>query len=69
MIVVYRKFTPAQIRKDVKINIKKIAQWFEQNPKRRVCRAELWYGQSISIKKATIKEQLEKAAEEAIAKS
>jgi hypothetical protein len=65
MITVYKRLLSAtQIRKEAKKAIRDIAKWFEQNPKRRVCKAELWYGKIISIKRATIEKQIETAVNE-----
>lgn len=64
--VLYQPIPAELIRKEAKEAIEKITQWFANNPKRRVCRCELWYGQQLSIKPKTIKEQIESAAQEAI---
>lgn len=66
MIAIYKRLSEKQIRKECKSTIKKLEKWFIDNPNRRVCHAQLWYGRPISIKKTTIKSQVEDAAENAI---
>ncbi len=38
MIMLYRKLT----QEEAQVNISQIEAWFKLNPKRRVCRTELW---------------------------
>lgn len=66
MLVVYKRLTEKQLRKDAKDAIKQITEWFAENPKRRVCRAELFYGKTISVKRKTITEQVTKLLEEVL---
>jgi hypothetical protein len=64
--VIYQRLPRQEILASAKEEIKNITKWFEDNPKRRVCRAEFWYGVVITIKKGTIKEQVNQAAKDAI---
>lgn len=66
MLVFYKTLPAATIRKDSKTTIKKINKWFKDNPKRRVCRAELWYGDVVSIKRNAVEKMVTAAAEKAI---
>lgn len=66
MIALYKTVPEKTIRKEVKESIPKIEEWFKLNPKRKVCRTSLWYGKIISIRRKTIAQQLNAAADEAI---
>lgn len=54
----YEKIPPAKLRKECASTIEKLTAWFEQNPKRRVCRAQLWYGSSCKVRRGHIKEDV-----------
>ena len=58
MIVVYKTLSEQELRDSAAAAIPKIETFFVQNPKRRVCRTELWYGKSQSIKKKNVAEQI-----------
>jgi hypothetical protein len=66
MLLVYSKIPNDEIRKSAKKAIYDIAAWFDRHPKRRVCRVEVWYGKSITVKRATVKEQINEAAKKAM---
>ena len=65
-IVVYGKISKEEILKSAEETIQDVQKWFEDNPKRRVCNIELWYGKRGKIKRKTIAEDINKFAEEAI---
>jgi hypothetical protein len=58
MIIVYKTLSEQELRDSAAAAIPKIETFFVQNPKRRVCRTELWYGRTQSIKKKNIAEQI-----------
>ena len=58
MIVVYSRFTKAQLEKHVDEAIKGVRKFFKDNPKRRVCKAELFYGKMMSLKPETFEKQI-----------
>lgn len=60
MILVYDRLTEKQLKKDASEVVKNLTKWFKDNPKRKVCRAELWYGKMHSIKRKNIKGQINK---------
>jgi hypothetical protein len=64
MIVIYPKISVKKLKKDAKDLIPKIEQWFKDNPKRRVCRTELWYGKCINIRRKTVAEQINAVVKE-----
>jgi hypothetical protein len=68
MIILYNKVSEKTIREEAKDTIERITEWFQAYPRRRVCRAELWYGKMVSVRKKHVEEDINKAAEEAIAK-
>jgi len=68
MIVIYEKIPAKTIRKEAKEVIQKITEWFQNNPKRRVCDAQLWYGRRLKVKRKMIAEQVNGLAEELIKK-
>ena len=66
MLASYGIIPVKTIRQEAKKAIRDITSWFENNPKRRVCKTEMWYGKMHSIKRKTITEQVDEAAAEAI---
>lgn len=66
MIVIYPKMTEDDLRKVAAEAIPKIEGWFQQNPKRRVCRAELWYGKHLSLKRKTVAAQINALLDETL---
>ena len=66
MIVIYKKLSEKTLRKEANDVIKKLQTWFDKNPKRRVCRSELWYGRYVTLKRNTFKQQIEKIIQEFI---
>jgi hypothetical protein len=64
MFVVYQPLTPKQLNDAVAELTKGITEWFEKNPKRRICRAELWHGKAAKIPRNKVAETLQKYADE-----
>jgi hypothetical protein len=64
MIVVYYKIPEIELRNSMLNAVKQIDDWFTNNPKRRVCKTELWYGRTHTIKKKDVRGQLIKIVEE-----
>jgi len=62
MIIIYKKVSKKQIAKDVKETTPKLEQWFVDNPKRRICRATLWYGRMVGIRRGHVPEDVRAAA-------
>jgi hypothetical protein len=58
MIVIYKTLTEQELRDSAAESIPKIESWFVQNPRRRVCRTELWYGETKSIKRKNVADQI-----------
>lgn len=58
MIVIYQKLSEEELRKSAQETIPQVESWFANNPKRRVCKAELWYGKRLSIKRKNVAEQV-----------
>ena len=56
--VIYPKLTEQELRDSAEELIPKIEAFFLQNPRRRVCRSELWYGKMHSIKKKNAASQI-----------
>jgi len=63
MIAIYKRLTEPELRRDAKSAYRQITKWFKANPKRRVCRTQLWYGKQITVKRATLLADLNKAVE------
>ena len=55
---IYSKMTEKELRDSAAEAVPQIEAFFAQNPKRRVCRTELWYGKAQSIKKKNVADQL-----------
>lgn len=64
--VVYPKVSEEELRKMAQETIQQVEAWFVKNPKRRVCRVEVWYGKHLSIKRKTISEQVNALLEETL---
>lgn len=58
MILIYDRLTEKQLKKAASEVVKNLTKWFKDNPKRKMCRAELWYGKMYSIKRKNIKGQI-----------
>ena len=66
MIFVYGKVPAKEIRKEAKESVTLIEDWFEANPKRKVCNTKVWYGKMVKIHKGKVAEEINRFAEEAI---
>lgn len=66
MLVVYPRMSEKELRDSAAEVIPQIEAFFTKNPKRRVCRSELWYGKTYSIKKKDVTEQINTIIEELI---
>lgn len=66
MIVIYSKLSPKEIKKIANKLIKDLPKWFENNPKRKICRVQLWYDKVINVRKENFKVRIEQEAEWAI---
>ncbi len=62
MLVIYKKPTKKDVKQDVKALKKGVRKFFEDNPKRKVCRAEVWFGKVLAVKKDNIDAAIDKAA-------
>lgn len=58
MFIVYAPIPNDELRKLAEETIPRVSAWFESNPKRRVCTAELWYGKRLKLKRKTFAEQI-----------
>lgn len=67
-ILFYARIPDGELRSQVSEAVENINKWFEQNPKRRVCRCELWYGKFQSIKRRDVQTQIESVVEKLIRK-
>lgn len=66
MIVIYKTVPNATIKKDAKASIPKIEAFFEANPKRRICRAQFWYGKFKKIRRNHVKEDVDAVVKECL---
>ena len=62
MILVYNRLTKKELDESVEQTVQQIKEWFEKNPKRRVCNAELWYGKRVKLKPKTYETQIRETA-------
>jgi hypothetical protein len=71
--VAFQKIKPKALKKIAKESIDGLEKWFKNNPKRKVCHAELWYGIQYDFKPSDdiaviinkqLKETLKKDAED-----
>lgn len=66
MLVVYSKIPESRIRREAKEGVTKIEAWFVKNPKRKVCRSELWYGKLTTIRRGHVAEDMAEAVKVAL---
>jgi hypothetical protein len=64
--VVYTRIPKEEIEKQANELPNKINNWFKNNPKRRVCKAELWYGERYKFTRKNISEVIEQAKKDAL---
>ncbi len=64
--VVYKQLTEQEIRQDAKKVIEDLERWFQENPRRMICHAELWYGRPARIRRQHVPEDVETAVREAL---
>jgi hypothetical protein len=58
MLVLYTKLTKKELEESAKQAIVQVTQWFESNPKRKVCKAKLWYGKTVKIRRGHVAEDV-----------
>ena len=61
----YHRISNEEIQASVKSLILRSEDFFAANPKRRVARVGVWYGQEAKIRRKHIAENCQKAADEA----
>lgn len=66
MIMLCKRLSKKQLVKAAAKAIKQLYKWFEKNPKRKSCSAELWYGDVVKVRRDYIVEDVNKAAEKAM---
>lgn len=66
MLVVYKTVPNEEIQKEGEELKQKIKQFFVDNPKRRVCRLETWYGKLVTIKKNQVEQGIDEAVKNAL---
>lgn len=64
--ILYMPIPNDELRKLAAETIPKVSAWFEANPKRRVCTAELWYGKRLKLKRKTFEAQINAFLEESL---
>lgn len=63
---IYPRLPEDDLRKMAKEAIEKITEWFQNNPERDDCNAELWYGKQLCVKRSSIAAQINALLEECI---
>jgi hypothetical protein len=69
MILVYQTIPEKEIRSMAKEAVEKISAWFKANPKKRICKAGLWYGKVAKIRKGYVQEDIDAAVQVALKKN
>lgn len=67
MIVIYKKVSKREIRKDAKESIPKIEKWFSDNPEKAICNVGLWYSRDRVVRRGHVEEDVNKWRDEALA--
>lgn len=68
-IIIYKKLSDRVIKSEAKKALPQIKKWFENNPKRKDCNAEFFYGKMVTIRRTNIDEDFKKAVNEALGRS
>lgn len=63
MIIIYKKLKKSELDSVVTDSIKQVTDWFNANPKRRICNASLWNGQNHKIRRKSVEADIKAAAE------
>lgn len=63
MFIVYSKLSREELEKQAVTLKADLTKWFEANPKRRVCNAQVWYGKRVKIRKGKVSEDVDTAVE------
>lgn len=63
MIIVYSKIKKSELDAEIPNAIKQITDWFNANPKRRICNAKLWYEQNHKIRRKSVEADIKAVAE------
>lgn len=56
--IVYKRMSKSEYKKAAKEALDGIKKWFDDNPKRRVCRAELWHGIQCTVTRKNLIETI-----------
>jgi hypothetical protein len=62
MLALYKRISDEEIDKDAESVKADITKWFAANPKRRVCNAQVWYGQVVKVHRARVAKDIDAAA-------
>ena len=62
MIIVYKPLTSKQLKDKTAEAITGVKKFFENNPKKKVCRAKLWYGDIHTLKRNSFEKDIENLA-------
>lgn len=66
MIVIYKTLSKSVILKEAKETVPQIEKWFVDNPKRKVCHAQFWYGKMADVRRGHVKDDIDRQALNAI---
>jgi len=65
MILLYQKYTEPQFKEMQRTAKTNITKWFKDHPRRKVCKAEIFYGKVVPIRRDHIDEDIQAAADAA----
>lgn len=66
LITLYPKISAEELKEIFEKSVKDISLWFEQNPKRKICRASWIYGEAFKVRKNYVREDVEKMYQKTI---
>ena len=69
MLAIYQRLTLTELQQQQADAVAQLNNWFVQNPKRRICKAQLWYGRQHKIKRNDVASQIKQIADELIRKN
>lgn len=68
MIIVYKPIPEKILISEAKKTIPKLNKWFKDNPDRKDCNAETWYGKMFKFTRGNVKEEMSRAVAQALGK-
>jgi hypothetical protein len=66
VFAIYPRIPEKELREMAQEVVSKTEAFFANNPKRRVCRVQVWYGKVITIRRKHVQEDIDEAVKLAL---